>query len=315
MFALFFCPPDEFDKISENSTDSHIVENGKEGSVKLIGEQLEHKEEEARSELQVRYVMPDVNEVDDENNKNIHEDISTDNNRLTLPSSSSEYINLSSIDGNCIPHFELAENVYDVSDFTVVTFVARLRLFGFNVTKYGRGSFFSTRQRTLRLNPDGISISCIPHHKERRLRLRKGYATERFNLMECLGVRHAWTKDPDSRTKLVQKSGTKNLRHKGRKSSMYRSFSLIFPHRTLDLAASTSDQCFILMQGFSALCFRLQLALFRSPEADKLKSRKLKMSVVTNDTGFSDESTEVSHDRSVYLGIEPARISKERIEI
>jgi len=38
------------------------------------------------------------------------------------------------------------------------------------------------------------------------------------------------------------------------------SFSLIFPKRTVDITAKTADQCKVLMEGFSALCFRLQVA-------------------------------------------------------
>lgn len=38
-----------------------------------------------------------------------------------------------------------------------------------------------------------------------------------------------------------------------------RSFSLVFANRTLDLTAFSNDQCKVMMEGFSALCFRLQL--------------------------------------------------------
>ena len=38
------------------------------------------------------------------------------------------------------------------------------------------------------------------------------------------------------------------------------SFALIFPKRTVDITSVTADQCKVLMEGFSALCFRLQVA-------------------------------------------------------
>jgi hypothetical protein len=38
-----------------------------------------------------------------------------------------------------------------------------------------------------------------------------------------------------------------------------KSFALIFNKRTLDMTALTTDQCKLLMEGFTALCFRLHL--------------------------------------------------------
>jgi hypothetical protein len=55
-------------------------------------------------------------------------------------------------------------------------------------------------------------------------------------------------------------TGTPILRAKCEASNAFKSFALIFPRRTVDITAVTADQCKVLMEGFSALCFRLQVA-------------------------------------------------------
>jgi hypothetical protein len=50
------------------------------------------------------------------------------------------------------------------------------------------------------------------------------------------------------------------LRNKCEPENAHKSFSLIFPERTVDLTAITADQCRVLMEGFSALIYRLQVA-------------------------------------------------------
>jgi len=55
-------------------------------------------------------------------------------------------------------------------------------------------------------------------------------------------------------------TGTPILRQKCEAANAHKSFALIFPKRTVDITAVTADQCKVLMEGFSALCFRLQMA-------------------------------------------------------
>jgi hypothetical protein len=55
-------------------------------------------------------------------------------------------------------------------------------------------------------------------------------------------------------------TGTPILRSKCEASNAFKSFALIFPKRTVDITAVTADQCKVLMEGFSALCFRLHVA-------------------------------------------------------
>ena len=78
----------------------------------------------------------------------------------------------------------------------------------------------------------------------------------KLDLTKCLEVRHAWSRDPKS----MRYTGTATLRSKCKDGAANRSFALIYPHRTVDFTAATVDQCKILMEGFSALCFRLQMA-------------------------------------------------------
>lgn len=69
-------------------------------------------------------------------------------------------------------------------------------------------------------------------------------------------MRHAWTPDPLNSSF----TGTAVLRNKCEPENAHKSFSLIFPERTVDLTAITADQCRVLMEGFSALIYRLQVA-------------------------------------------------------
>jgi len=55
-------------------------------------------------------------------------------------------------------------------------------------------------------------------------------------------------------------TGTPILRQKCEAANAHKSFALIFPKRTVDITSVTADQCKVLMEGFSALCFRLQVA-------------------------------------------------------
>ena len=78
-------------------------------------------------------------------------------------------------------------------------------------------------------------------------------------------------------------TGTTILRQKCEAANAHKSFALIFPKRTVDITAVTADQCKVLMEGFSALCFRLQVANLagrgakrgtRSPEEDETETTR-----------------------------------------
>lgn len=117
----------------------------------------------------------------------------------------------------------------------------------------------------------------------------------RMDLATCREVRHAWTVDREALEgvgdggsnssigggsvnggvgstnsgggstkscngkdgKKVLWTGTANLRKKCEAAYSFKSFSLIFDDRTVDITAVTADSCKILMEGFSALCYRL----------------------------------------------------------
>ena len=55
-------------------------------------------------------------------------------------------------------------------------------------------------------------------------------------------------------------TGTPILRQKCEASDTNKSFALILPKRYVDATAVTADRCKVLMEGFSALCFQLQVA-------------------------------------------------------
>jgi hypothetical protein len=74
-------------------------------------------------------------------------------------------------------------------------------------------------------------------------------------------------------------TGTETLRKKCKAQYAFKSFSLIFSKRSVDFTAITSDQCVLLMQGFSVLCFRLQMASLQD-----VSVRKTPKSYYSNDT-------------------------------
>lgn len=77
-------------------------------------------------------------------------------------------------------------------------------------------------------------------------------------------------------------TGTPILRSKCEPSNAFKSFALIFPKRTVDITAVTADQCKVLMEGFSALCFRLHVAnMAGRGQQDGVKS-------TVNDSGMND---------------------------
>lgn len=149
------------------------------------------------------------------------------------------------------PNFTPASGCTNASDFIVRCFVARLRS-GITVVKHGRSRWCKSRLRVLHVHPDGRSLSWKPALGEPS----SGKRPPKLDLTSCKEVRHAWSPDPDN----PMFTGTPILRQKCEAANAHKSFALIFPKRTVDITAVTADQCKVLMEGFSALCFRLQVA-------------------------------------------------------
>ena len=147
--------------------------------------------------------------------------------------------------------FKPATGCTDASDFVVRCFVARLRA-GITVVKHGRSRWCKSRLRVLHVHADGRSLSWRPAAGEPA----SGKRPPRLDLTGCREVRHAWSPDPDN----PMFTGTSILRQKCEAANAHKSFALVFPKRTVDITAVTADQCKVLMEGFSALCYRLQVA-------------------------------------------------------
>lgn len=159
--------------------------------------------------------------------------------------------------------FKPAVGCTDASDFIVRSFIARLRL-GITVMMYNNGnskllSFQSSSSRPdfriIHLHPDGKSLSWKSRKRTNRI--------PKFDLSTCQEVRHAFSPDPSN----SNFTGTSVLRKKCSAPNQHRSFSLISSsfknskkQKTVDITSTTIDQCKVLMEGFSALCFRLQIA-------------------------------------------------------
>lgn len=150
-----------------------------------------------------------------------------------------------------LPTFKPATGCTNASDFVVRCFVARLRS-GITVVKHGRSRWCKSRLRILHIHPDGRSLSWKPAQGEPTSSKRP----PKLDLTTCLEVRHAWSPDPQN----PMYTGTPILRQKCEAANAHKSFALIFPKRTVDITSVTADQCKVLMEGFSALCFRLQVA-------------------------------------------------------
>lgn len=150
-----------------------------------------------------------------------------------------------------LPTFKPATGCTNASDFIVRCFVARLRS-GITVVKHGRSRWCKSRLRILHIHPDGRSLSWKPALGEPTSSKRP----PKLDLTTCLEVRHAWSPDPQN----PMYTGTPILRQKCEAANAHKSFALIFPKRTVDITSVTADQCKVLMEGFSALCFRLQVS-------------------------------------------------------
>lgn len=148
-----------------------------------------------------------------------------------------------------VPDFKPATGCTNASDFVVRCFCARLRS-GFTVIKHNRSRWSKSQLRILYLLPDGKTLSWKTLEGEQDKGKRP-----KLDLTKCKEVRHAWSPDPETRKQL----GTAIIRKRCKDGTANKSFALIFSKRTLDMTALSSDQCRVLMEGFSALCFRLQM--------------------------------------------------------
>jgi hypothetical protein len=185
-----------------------------------------------------------------------------------------------------LPTFKPATGCTNASDFIVRCFVARLRS-GITVVKHGRSRWCKSRLRILHIHPDGRSLSWKPAVGEPTSSKRP----PKLDLSTCTEVRHAWSPDPLN----PMFTGTAILRQKCEAANAHKSFALIFPKRTVDITAVTADQCKVLMEGFSALCFRLQVANLAGRGSKKGKEVRDEVEVATtasatltnNSTGLS----------------------------
>lgn len=165
-----------------------------------------------------------------------------------------------------LPTFKPATGCTNASDFIVRCFVARLRS-GITVVKHGRSRWCKSRLRVLHIHSDGRSLSWKPAEGEPTSSKRP----PKLDLSTCLEVRHAWSPDPQN----PMYTGTPILRQKCESANAHKSFALIFKQRTVDITAVTADQCKVLMEGFSALCFRLQVANLAGRGAKKGHARPM----------------------------------------
>ena len=203
-----------------------------------------------------------------------------------------------------VPNFKPADGCKNASDFVVRCFTARMRISGFTVLKHNRSRWSKAKNRIIYLLPDNQTLSwreCeddtikttsgggnghgkndtnynnknkhtpndLKHDKDIGGDLlhpvrHGGVRGPKIDLSKCIEVRYACSIDP----KNVKKRGTPVLRSRCKDELAGKSFSLIFANRTLDLTAFSNDQCKVLMEGFSALCFRLQLQKMESRNAN-----------------------------------------------
>jgi hypothetical protein len=148
-----------------------------------------------------------------------------------------------------LPKFKHADHCHDASDFVVRAFAARLRK-GTTVIKHNRSRWSKSQPRDIFLLSDGKTLSWKSIDGEANEKGKR----PRLDLSKCIEVRHASSRDPDTKKQL----GTSILRKRCKEGTAAKSFSLIFPKRTLDLTCLSSDSCKMLLEGFSAICFRLQ---------------------------------------------------------
>ncbi|KAI2504571.1 hypothetical protein MHU86_9881 [Fragilaria crotonensis] len=185
--------------------------------------------------------------------------------------------------------FKPATGCTNASDFIVRCFVARLRS-GITVVKHGRSRWCKSRLRILHIHPDGRSLSWKPAVGEPTSSKRP----PKLDLSTCEEVRHAWSPDPLN----PMFTGTPILRQKCEAANAHKSFALIFPKRTVDITALTADQCKVLMEGFSALCFRLQVANLAGRGSKKAGTGPEEEEVATSTASVTLTNSSMPHSPS-----------------
>ena len=174
-----------------------------------------------------------------------------------------------------LPTFKPATGCTNASDFIVRCFVARLRS-GITVVKHGRSRWCKSRLRILHIHSDGRSLSWKPAQGEPTSSKRP----PKLDLTTCLEVRHAWSPDPSN----PMYTGTPILRQKCEAANAHKSFALIFAKRTVDITSVTADQCKVLMEGFSALCFRLQVANLAGAQKKQMPEDEVDVATTASNT-------------------------------
>lgn len=174
-----------------------------------------------------------------------------------------------------LPTFKPATGCTNASDFTIRCFVARLRS-GITVVKHGRSRWSKSRLRVLHLHIDGQSLLTWKAAPGENPSKRKRPA--RLDLSTCSEVRHAWSPDPLN----PMYTGTPILRSKCETANAHKSFALVFPKRTVDITALTADQCKVLMEGFSALCFRLHMNNQKQTDQEEVATTTASVTLTNN---------------------------------
>lgn len=112
----------------------------------------------------------------------------------------------------------------------------------------------------------------------------------------CEEVRHAWSPNPLN----PMFTWTAISRQKCEATNAHKSFALIFPKRTVGITAATADQCKALMEGFSALCFWLQVANLAEQGTKKEIQSPDKFKTETTRSVVKNNST-MQHGQSTFL--------------
>ena len=149
--------------------------------------------------------------------------------------------------------------------------------------------------RVLHVHSDGRSLTWRPAQGEPTTNKRP----PRLDLSTCLEVRHAWSPDPLN----PMFTGTSILRSKCEASNAFKSFALIFPKRTVDITAVTADQCKVLMEGFSALCFRLHVANMTGRGAGQEQQQDNAKTKVNDSSGHNNNTTSTMGNGKVGMKI------------
>ena len=238
--------------VDDDSTSDDFSTNKNDNDVLYVDDDL-HSDRALSSDRDNKSIKQDIVAQDDTTNNNNDTNLGLgDFNNISSGQSLSTATQMHEVRMPMyLPTFKLATGCTNASDFIVRCFVARLRS-GITVVKHGRSRWCKSRLRILHIHPDGRSLSWKPAQGEPQSSKRP----PKLDLTTCEEVRHAWSPDPQN----PMYTGTPILRQKCEAANAHKSFALIFPKRTVDITSVTADQCKVLMEGFSALCFRLQVA-------------------------------------------------------